>query len=278
MTIDDISVNAGVHHGVQDNIDDDLTWAATVATTGNDVIRVSGVNGRINGSNGDDTIIDAGKYGEKDTDILSGGNGNDVLRSHWGIDILRGGAGDDILVSRSDAGEPVVAQAVSGVKKGPEAVAKTANDILNGGLGADTFYFRLDLDARAKVIASNTEPDGHIHWHGVAGTNTAPHLHWLEGIGTDTIQDYYKSEGDRIVIEGHTVEVFRINYIDQNGDGRSDYSLLTLRSNQGGAGSHHGDIVGHIKVYGEKVEWWDVSVNAGPTYGVSSTLDDYAIG
>jgi Ca2+-binding RTX toxin-like protein len=277
VTMDDLMVNAAVHHGYQDNIDDDFPWTDETATAGNDVLRTTDLNGKLSGGAGDDYILDGGKMGDADKDTFSGGDGNDTIRSHWGSDVLIGGAGDDILVSRSDAGETAIAQRTTAKKYEPGEPFLSANDTMTGGLGADTFYFRLDLDAREYIVAKHSEPDGHIHWHDVAGENGSPHLHWVEGIGTDKIMDFYKAEGDKIVIEGHTVELYRLEYIDTNRDGRTDASVLTLRSNQGGAGSHHGDILGRIVVYGDKVEWWDVMVNSGPTYGVASTLDDYAI-
>ncbi len=99
----------------------------------------------------------------------------------------------------------------------------------------------------------------------------------MEAIGNDTITDFYKSEGDQIVIEGHTVEVYKLLYKDTDGDGRADESILYLRSNQGATGAHNKDLLGHILVHGEKVTWDDIHVDSMAVTGVGSTTDDIGL-
>ncbi len=226
----------------------------------------------IMGNDDDNVLIDAGGRSQTGTDSFDGGGGEDVIYSHWGSDVLSGGDGHDHLISRSDAGEPEIAQD-STVPKYYENENLTDNaDALTGGSDNDQFFFRVDLNATAEIIAKHTNDAGEIDWHGVTGENGAPHLHWLDGIGNDTITDHSEAEGDSIVIEGHTVDL-TFSYEDLNGDGQ-DESILHLFSNQGGAGAHDGDQLGTITVYGDMVDEGDVSVDAMVTHGAFATIDE----
>ena len=280
----DITINdpvvAGDHHsmrGVVGSLDDRaITWTNEIGTPGNDLLRAFRTNAHLSGGDGDDIVLDGSKKGETDTDWLSGGNGNDVLRSRWGRDTMNGGAGDDLLVSRSDAGEPVIAQKAGLKKVYPNEPFLNSSDTMTGGLGADTFFFRMDLNAVSSIIAKHTDDQGGIDWHGVTGENGGPHYHWVESIGTDTITDFYRAEGDKIVVEGHTAQLKVIRYYDTNGDLRTDLSVLEFHSQQGASGAHDEDLIGLIKVYGDVVQWGDVEVNAGPAHGLTAYIDDLA--
>lgn len=100
------------------------------------------VTGRIEGSDGNDTLIGGGGAdamsggadddllrggfgddslaGDNGDDILDGGAGNDTLAGEAGLDELRGGDGDDLLVAGTDG----------------------AGDLLDGGNGFDLVDFR----------------------------------------------------------------------------------------------------------------------------------------
>lgn len=276
VTMADLRIDSSAHHGAYGALGDQIPWVAKQATAGDDVLRSAAVGVKLSGLAGDDVITDGGRRGDKDRDVFDGGEGNDIIRTRWGHDTLKGGNGDDILVSRSDAGEPEIAQTKNIAKYYPNQPYLAANDVLNGGLGADTFYFRLDLNGRPSVVARHTDADGDIDWHGVAGENQAVHLHWVDSIGTDTIQDFYRAEGDRIVIDGHTAKAF-LSYADTNGDRRPDMSIITLRSNQGGSGSHDRDLLGTIRVYGNLVAYEDLEIDAGAHYGAYGSPDEHAM-
>ena len=74
-------------------------------------------------------------------------------------------------------------------------------------------------------------------------------------------KQYRVAQGDKIEISAHTGEVKSIEHKDSNGDGRNDYSLITVISQQGNAGAHDEDLLGTIKVYGDKVKASDIAVD-----------------
>ncbi len=229
---------------------------------GNDMM--DGGDGRdvLNGGEGDDALYDG-----LGNDRLKGGNGNDTLTNSYGRDRLLGEAGNDALVSYSDSGEPEIAQETDAPQVNPDEPIRASNDRLIGGDGADTFYFQLHIDAKEEIIAKHTDANtGRVDWQGVAGENGNAHDHWVDGIGNDVIRDFDKSEGDQIVIEGHTV-VASVEQVDRNNDGVTDYSLITLTSNQGGAGAHDGDALGTIKVFGDEVTEDDIPIERAVFYG-----------
>jgi Ca2+-binding RTX toxin-like protein len=219
----------------------------------------------VDGGGDDDGLLD--DYGD---DVLLGGAGNDSLASSWGNDLLRGGAGADRLISWSDAGEPVPAQDTSGLVNAGEPL-ENSDDIMIGDAGADTFWFHITIDAKQEIIDRYTDANtGRVDWKGVTGENGNVHDHWVESIGDDTIIGFSKKQGDRIAIEGHTVEVQSVTQVDANGDGKRDYTEIVLISQQGAAGAHDEDQLGTIKVYGDKVTAADIHVHAHPNFGIDT--------
>lgn len=289
-----IQINANAHHGMFDALEDiNPDWQipdiadipnqdlpnVLFGTRGSDTI------------NGDDTanvLVDRGEWTDRgNADTFNGNGGDDKIRTHWGKDTVDGGAGNDLLVSRSDAGEPVVAQArANGTTyyTGQPFNSSVSDDTLTGGTGADTFFFRLDLNARPDIIAKHVHDfsENHDHagesdysnidWHGVTGENGDSHLHWVDSIGTDTITDYKKSENDVIRIEGHTVEIKNFTSEDL-GNGQFK-TTIELFSNQNGNGSHDGDNVGTIIVFGEQLMQGDIQTDAGATHGSFGNIDE----
>ncbi len=196
-------------------------------------------------------------------DILNGGIGNDTITDALGSDTLRGGEGNDRLISYSDSNTPAENLAIpAGVNDGndldklaftPEFInplGLDANDRLVGGAGADTFEFRLQINAPKDIVAKHTNADGSINWgmNGVAGENNNYHDHWVDGIGFDRIADFSGTggEGDKIVISGHTVTYKVIKETDS-------MVRLGVYSDQGadgarGNGAHDLDVLGVINV------------------------------
>ncbi|MEM9906111.1 MAG: hypothetical protein AAF921_13920 [Cyanobacteria bacterium P01_D01_bin.44] len=184
----------------------------------------------------------------KGSDKLMGGAKDDVLSARNGNDTMMGGDGDDVLISYSDAGEPPVLGKQVVNQNEP---LKASNDVMTGGDGADTFMFAGEIDAKEKFLKKHTQEDGRINGanNALAGENNNSHDHWLESIGDDVITDFSLEQGDKIVIQGHTAENYKIEKTGM------DY-VLHLRSNQGNAdqnnpnGAHDGDLVGTIKLQG----------------------------
>ncbi|MEL6619456.1 MAG: LamG-like jellyroll fold domain-containing protein [Pseudomonadota bacterium] len=232
------------------------------------------------GRGGDDVM--QGGYGN---DKLLGGAGNDVLDGGHGEDTLRGGEGDDLLIARADAREPDVYpdadrdegdpyNELTNGKLYPDQPIH-ADDVLEGGKGADIFYFQTLINAKDYIIEKHTRDDGTINWHGVAGENDNIHDHWVDALGHDVVLDFNRAEGDRIVVEGHTTEILNISYGDANGDGVMDHSIIALYSDQGsGGGAHNDDRLGTITVYGDLITEADIEQDAGPAYGIVTTIDD----
>jgi len=221
---------------------------------GADAVAGKAGNDMLNGGSGDDKI-----WGGSGNDDLTGGSGNDLLAGGFGADRMNGGSGNDVLLSRSDAGEMVAAQDGKTQIFAAETAAFTAkNDTMTGGKGADTFRFEGNVNAKDEIVAKHVNADGTIDWVGVTGENGAVHDHWVDGFGNDTITDFHRKEGDKIEISAHTAEVKSIKYVDANG--RTDYSLITVISQQGNAGAHDEDLLGTIKVYGDKVKASDIAV------------------
>jgi Ca2+-binding RTX toxin-like protein len=225
-------------------------------------------NDRLNGGSGDDKI-----WGGSGNDKLYGGTGDDLIVGGFGADRMEGGRGNDILLSRSDAGEPVAAQdGTTQIFAAETAAFTAANDTLVGGRGADTFRFEGLINAPDEIIAKHVNDDGTIDWAGVTGENTNVHDHWIDGFGNDVIRDFNRAEGDKIEIAAHTAEVKSIEHVDRNGDGKGDYSVITVISQQGAAGAHDEDLLGTITVYGNLVKATDITTDAGVVYGAYDSI------
>jgi Ca2+-binding RTX toxin-like protein len=233
------------------------------AGRGADEVAGKAGNDMLDGGSGNDDI-----WGGSGNDRLSGGNGNDMLTGGFGADHLDGGRGNDTLLSRSDAGEMVAAQDGTTQIFADETAAFTAvNDVLTGGRGADTFRFEGLVNAKDEIVAKHVNADGTIDWHGVTGENNNVHDHWVDGFGNDVITDFSRKEGDKIEISAHTAEVKSIEHLDSNGDGKADYSVITVISQQGASGAHDEDLLGTITVYGNLVRASDIKVDATSVYG-----------
>src|SRR6185436_16909708 len=210
----------------------------------------------LNGTTANNTL-----FGGAKEDTLAGMAGNDLLVGGFGADRMDGGNGNDTLLSRSDAGEMVAAQDGKTQIFAAETAAFTAkNDSLTGGRGGDTFRFEGMVNAKDEIVAKHVNADGTIDWNGVTGENGAVHDHWVDGFGNDVIRDFNRAQGDKIEISAHTAEVKSIEYKDSNGDGKNDYSVITVISQQGNAGAHDEDLLGTITVYGNLVKQSDIAV------------------
>jgi Ca2+-binding RTX toxin-like protein len=210
----------------------------------------------LNGTTSNNTL-----FGGAREDTLAGMAGNDTLNGGSGADRMDGGTGNDTLLSRSDAGEMVAAQdGKTQIFAQETAAFKAVNDTLIGGAGGDTFRFEGMVNAKDEIVAKHVNADGTIDWVGVTGENNATHDHWVDGFGNDVIRDFNRAQGDKIEISAHTAEVKSIQYKDSNGDGRNDYSVITVISQQGNAGAHDEDLLGTITVYGNLVKQSDIAV------------------
>ncbi len=242
---------------------------------GNDILKAGKGDDTLDGGYGHD-YLKAGKgndnlRGGYGNDVLKAGKGDDTLDGGYGNDYLKAGKGNDVLISRSDAGEPEIAQETDVAKVYADEPFLDADDTLFGGKGGDTFLFDILLNAKTEIMEKHADDDGVIDWRGVAGENGNVHDHWVEGVGNDVILDFDRSEGDLIEINGHTVNTnikYATNIEDEEGIAYSinieegiaySYSIIELYSNQGGAGAHDGDRLGTIRVYGDLVEESDLT-------------------
>jgi Ca2+-binding RTX toxin-like protein len=252
------------------------TSSGNVLFAGREADTLAGMAGNdmLNGGSGDDKV-----WGGSGNDQLSGGTGNDLLVGGFGADRMDGGNGRDVLLSRSDAGEMVAAQDGTTQIFADETAAFTAvKDVMTGGRGADTFRFEGLVNAKDEIVAKHVNADGTIDWAGVTGENNATHDHWVDGFGNDVIRDFNRREGDKIEISAHTAEVKSIEHLDSNGDGRADYSLITVISQQGAAGAHDEDLLGTITVYGNLVKASDITTDAMSVYGAYEKVGELPAG
>jgi Ca2+-binding RTX toxin-like protein len=230
-------------------------------------------NDSLNGGSGADKL-----WGGSGNDNLAGGTGADLLVGGFGADRMDGGAGNDVLLSRSDSGEMVAAQdGTTRIFATESAAFKAVNDTLTGGAGGDTFRFEGNVNAKEEIVAKHVNDDGTIDWVGVTGENGATHDHWVDGFGNDVIRDFNRAQGDKIEISAHTAEVKSIVHKDSNGDGKNDYSVITVISQQGNAGAHDEDLLGTITVYGNLVKQSDIAVTQ-TVYGAYEKVDSLADG
>jgi hypothetical protein len=257
-----------------DHVNGTASGNVLFAGAGDDSVSGMAGNDTLNGGTGADKV-----WGGSGNDNLSGGNGDDLLVGGFGADRMTGGNGNDVLLSRSDAGEMVAAQDGTTQIFAEETAAFTAvNDILTGGRGADTFRFEGNVNAKDEIVAKHVNDDGTIDWVGVTGENNDVHDHWVDGFGNDVIRDFNRAQGDKIEISAHTAEVKSIEHKDSNGDGRNDYSVITVISQQGNAGAHDEDLLGTITVYGNLVQAGDIATDANSVYGAYESVDELGEG
>jgi Ca2+-binding RTX toxin-like protein len=252
---------------------------------GDDVIVAGAGNDSIDGGRNDDSLAGnagndalSGNTGNDDlwggagADTLDGGDGNDFMAGGFGADRLSGGLGNDVILSRSDAGEPEIAQRPGAARMTNDVFQ--ANDTLTGGAGADLFRWELVVNAPEEVAEAHASSSGWINWGGVTGENGGIHDHWVDGIGTDVITDFDWAEGDRIQIAGHTVHV-HVHIEDCDGDGAEDDTCIEVFSDQGAnGGAHHLDYLGHIHVYNQLLSEAQVVVDHHETYGAYDRLGE----
>ncbi len=266
------------------NWDNGSNIASQGATDGDDTLVGGKWFDNLSGAAGNDTLVDAGGAKAVRQDSFSGGDGNDTIYTHFGADTVNGGAGDDVIVSRSDAGEPLVAQGGATYYANQPLSGDVSNDKITGGDGADTFQFRFDLDAKAEILAKHQlahAADEHggpgvIDWEGVTGENGAPHLHWVQSIGNDTITDFTRGT-DKIELYGHTVDIGSIqNNVDADGDGQADDSIVNVISQQGAnGGAHDEDSLGSISVLNvADINAGDITIHAEAHLGAFESITD----
>ncbi|MFN4938041.1 calcium-binding protein [Bradyrhizobium sp.] len=252
-------------------------------TAGNDFLVASNAGSSIAAMAGNNVII-----GGRGNDTIWGGAGNDhifevagnnTIVAGTGNGVIRGGIGNDTIMVRSNSGEPVAAQdGTTQIFAGESAVLSAHNtNVLTGGRGADTFRFEGLVNAKDEIVAKHTDANGKVDWAGVTGENGAVHDHWVDAFGKATITDFNRAQGDKIEIAAHTAAIKSIAYKDVNGDGRLD-SVITVISDQGGAGAHDKDWMGEITVLGAKVTNNDIKVDAGVTYGAYDNIHDVVQG
>ena len=246
VTLDDIKLKANVFYGV--DLIEKISAGEAEAPANNSAPAISQIQyAAENPENIDLTFTGTGR--------------SDKIRAGSGKQTVDAGNGNDHIISYADDGEPDPAQlGGNGVGRITPAVPDgAADDVFIGGNGRDTFEFRALINARKDVIEAHTNLSGRVNWGKVAGENDDPHGHWVEGFGNDCILDYFKDQGDRIIIRGHTVQVKEITY---GTDAKGDFSMIRVISQQGdgangGAntltGAHDEDELGTIKVYGDEV-------------------------
>ncbi|MEM8878770.1 MAG: LamG-like jellyroll fold domain-containing protein, partial [Pseudomonadota bacterium] len=266
--------------------------AAPAVLVSDDEINGNGGDDEIDGGAGNDDL-DGGAgndlvYGGYGDDLVDGGAGDDTLMGGHGRDYLRGGDGDDLIKSLADDREPEIAQEFDRSDDPdyeldfasrmlyPSQANMPSNDVLEGGDGADEFFFQTLINGKLDIINRHVNDDRTINWHGVAGENNNVHDHWVDGVGDDLIKDFDRTEGDKITIDGHTTEVSEIRMVDADGDGDVDDSVMQLRSNQGnGGGAHNLDLLGTITVLNTEITEADYTTNAGSHAGIVRTIDEY---
>jgi len=255
-----------------------MDWAH--GNSGNDVLRLKkgddkgyggggndalfGGSGRdwLQGAEGNDTL-----NGGAGRDTLHGGSGADLIEDRMGRDWLDGGSGNDTLISRSDAGTPDMK--VDDVDISSIDLDRWS-DRLTGGDGADEFRFVYEMNTTDEIAARNLNADGSVNWMMVMQENMNAHDHWVDWGGTDRIEDFNAAEGDTIVIDGHTVNIMALDFVDLDNNGSLESTLITVYSDQAaqmmmmGMGgmpmAHDRDFLGLIVVENVIVDMDDITI------------------
>jgi Ca2+-binding RTX toxin-like protein len=230
---------------------------------GNDIIKGGAGNDWLQGAGGDDTV-----YGGGGRDILHGRQGNDTLIDRKGRDWFDGGEGDDHMIARSDAGRPDML--VDDLDPN-EIDLNGWTDRLTGGPGADLFHFVFEMNASIRIARNHADEDGRVNWMSIMTENENRHDHWVDWGGMDKIDDYNRAEGDLILLEGHTVGVSDIVYVDFDEDGVIESSVINVFSDQstfmaerglgGGTMAHDRDLLGCIIVEGVIITMDDIELD-----------------
>src|SRR5258705_46785 len=139
------------------------------------------------------------------------------------------------------------------------------HDHLNGTTGSNTLFGGASEDTLAGMAGNDT-------LNGGSGADKR----W-GGFGNDVIKDFDRAQGDKIEISAHTAEVKSIEYKDSNGDGKNDYSVITVISQQGNAGAHDEDLLGTITVYGNLVKASDITTTQ-TVYGAYEKVGELGAG
>lgn len=265
---------------------DDFVWGGAGHDTirgsdGADTVRSGAGEDHLMGQDGNDVLCPADgndtALGGHGADILWGGDGDDALFGCYDNDLLTGGngsdrlggqAGNDILLSRSDAGEPMIAGAPGMPRVFPD-LAMAANDTLTGGADNDLFRFELMVNARPEVVESWKGADGTVDWAGVATETANPHDSWVDGIGNDVITDFGRGL-DRIEIFGHRIEIAAIEHAQVGGHGALD-TVIRLRAQAGGPNG--GDELGSITVIDAMLTSGDVLLRDDVLVGAFATTE-----
>ncbi len=249
---------------------------------GADTARTGTGNDELYGNAGDDVLCPAGgddlMSGGSGQDILWGGDGHDLGLGGYGNDLLTGGngndtllgcKGEDFLLSRSDAGEPVIASA-PGTPRVFDGMTLSGNDNLNGGRfrDADVFRFELLVNTRPEFAEKWQGAGGAIDWAGVLTETARPHDHWVDGIGHDRIVNFERGI-DRIEIFGHRIEIASFEHVLRR-PGVTD-TVITLRAQEGGP--FGGDQLGSITVLGVRLDRNEILLRDDVVIGAFDTLE-----
>ncbi len=149
----------------------------------------------IDGSTGNDILIDSVLGGSTTTNTLSGGNGNDILIGYAGdSNTLNGGAGNDLLFG------------------------KTGNDSLNGGSGNDTYLFGL-VDGN-DTINDESGTDGIVIQTAGAALSSLSFL------------DSNTGSSGNLVVGFNDQQITVTNHFNTNGDSANSVENLTFEGGQ----------------------------------------------
>ena len=153
--------------------------SAILANDRSEVIYAGGGNDSVIGRGGDDEIfLGQGDdqhfyrsgpkfdgdlvpgYGKGD-DLIRGGGGRDSIKDDEGADTLYGDASADVLDARDTAGRDPQSDTLFG-GAGDDLLIGDDGDILDGGLGTDSYYIATDDVDADPVIISDIQPGERI--------------------------------------------------------------------------------------------------------------------